>query len=183
MKYPYDPSNDERHRDRVRDVVMDAWGKYESPDCFHRLEHHCADVAACFEALLRDPVLRNRFERAAGDADFCAVTEARLTVIAFLHDFGKLNAGFQFKVRDRNALPPGAPPRKAGHTGHIGEALLCFDQDDVCEALGLFDMCRDWGEEGFESLLLAALAHHGRPATRPSRTGGDPPVCLRRGII
>ena len=172
MKYPYDPSNDERHRDRVRDVVVDAWGKYESPDCFHRLEHHCADVAACFEALLRDPVLRSRFERAAGDADFCAVTEARLTVIAFLHDFGKLNAGFQFKVRDRNALPPGAPPRKAGH---IGEALLCCEQDDVCEALGLFDMCRDWGEEGFVSLLLAALAHHGRPATRPSWTGGGPP--------
>ena len=176
MKYPCDPSNDERHRDRVRDVVVDAWGKYESPDCFHRLEHHCADVAACFEALLRDPVLRNRFERAAGDADFCAVTEARLTVIAFLHDFGKLNAGFQFKVRDRNALPPGAPPRKVGH---IGEALLCCEQDDVCEALGLFDMCRDWGEEGFESLLLAALAHHGRPATRPSRTGGGPPELWR----
>ena len=84
---------------------MDAWGKYESPDCFHRLEHHCADVAACFEALLRDPVLRNRFERAAGDADFCAVTEARLTVIAFLHDFGKLNAGFQWFPRTRGDRP------------------------------------------------------------------------------
>ena len=156
--------------------MMDAWGKYESPDCFHRLEHHCADVAACFEGLLRDPVLRSRFEGAAGDAGFCAVTEARLAVIAFLHDFGKLNAGFQFKVRENEALPSGRRPRKAGH---IGEALLCCEQDDVCEALGLFDMCRDWGGEGFESLLLAALAHHGRPAKRSPPTGSGPPELWR----
>ena len=152
-------------------VTMDAWGKYESPACFHRLEHHCADVAACFEGLLRDPVLRSRFERAAGDAGFCAVTEARLAVLAFLHDFGKLNTGFQFKVREIEALPSGWRPKRAGH---ISEALLCFDQDDVCEALGLLDMDRDWGQ-GFVSLLLAALAHHGRPAKRPSRTGSGPP--------
>ena len=43
-----DKMNDARHRNRIQDVIMDAWGKYESPDCFHRLEHHCADVAACF---------------------------------------------------------------------------------------------------------------------------------------
>ena len=118
---------------------MDAWGKYEPPACFHRLEHHCADVAACFEGLLRDPVLRCRFERAAGDAGFCAVTEARLAVLAFLHDFGKLNAGFQFKVRESKALPSGRRPRKAGH---IAEALACCDQDDICEALGLLGMNR-----------------------------------------
>ena len=101
-------------------MALDAWGKYESPDRFHRLEHHCADVAACFETLLRDPVLRDRFERAAGDAGLCSVIESRLAVIAFLHDFGKLNAGFQFKVRQNHELPSGKRPRKAGH---IHEAL------------------------------------------------------------
>ncbi len=151
---------------------MDAWGKYEPPDCFHRLEHHCADVAACFEGLLRDPAIRGRFERAAGDAGFCAVTEARLAVLAFLHDFGKLNAGFQLKVHKTEALPPSRRPRAAGH---IAEALACCDQDDICEALGLLGMCQDWGEEGFVSLLLAALAHHGRPAKRPSPTWSGPP--------
>ena len=46
---------------RLREVRK-AWGKFdESSGCFHRLEHHCADVAACFEAVLRDPVLRARF--------------------------------------------------------------------------------------------------------------------------
>ena len=34
------------------------WGKFVSPTSFHPLEHHCADVAACFEALLADPVVR-----------------------------------------------------------------------------------------------------------------------------
>ena len=99
-----------------------AWGKYESPGRFHRLEHHCADVAACFEALLEDPVPRGRFERALlEDGNFCATTQARLAAIAFLHDFAKLNVGFQCKVRSRSELPPHAP-RQAGH---IGEAFYC----------------------------------------------------------
>ena len=137
------------------------WAKFEPPASFHRLEHHCADVAACFEALLRDPVLRHRFERAAGQR-LDPVFEARLAVIAFLHDFGKLNAGFQFKVHERSELPPGAPPR----SGHVAEALLCFEQDHLCTAIGLYEMCDIWGD-GFVPLLLASLAHHGRPAVRP----------------
>ena len=76
---------------------MDAWGKFQSPDSFHRLEHHCADVAACFEALLLDPVLRARFKQASGADGFSVTTTDRLTVLVFLHDFGKLNTGFQFK--------------------------------------------------------------------------------------
>ena len=56
---------------------MEAWGKFEqSSGCFHRLEHHCADVAACFEALLHDRVLRARFVRAAGPNEFTDTTLA-----------------------------------------------------------------------------------------------------------
>ena len=146
-----------------------AWGKFEPPGQFHRLEHHCADVAACFEALLRDPVLRDRFEQAAGNAGVCPITEARLTVIAFLHDFGKLNTGFQFKVWNDNTSPREKHPRKAGH---IGEALWCCEQERLCDAFGLLDMAQSWGE-GFVPLLLAALAHHGRPAKRPSGTAQE----------
>ena len=93
---------------------MEAWGKFdESSGRFHRLEHHCADVAACFEALLRDPALRARFVQAAGVNNLSDTTVARLTFLAFLHDFGKLNTGFQFKVRRQNELSrPG--PRPAG---------------------------------------------------------------------
>ena len=145
---------------------MDAWGKFQEPDRFHRLEHHCADVAACFEALLNDPVLWARFEQASDPGGFSHTTAARLTVLAFLHDFGKLNAGFQFKVRDRNEFP-GAPQK----TNHIGVALQATD--DICQALGLFEIYRAWGP-AVDSLLLAALSHHGRPPRKPTMTGGGP---------
>ena len=150
---------------------MDAWGKFDrSSGRIHRLEHHCADVAACFEALLRDPVLRARFVQAAGTNGFTDTTAARLTFLAFLHDFGKLNAGFQFKVRPRNELPPRGP-RPAGH---IAEALLCFDQSDICALLGLHEIVDEWGA-GVVPLAHAMLAHHGRPARRPTRSGSGPP--------
>ena len=150
---------------------MDAWGKFDQETGrFHRLEHHCADVAACFEALLREPVLRARFARAAGATELDGTTAARLTYLAFLHDFGKLNTGFQFKVPRLGASLRGRP-RPAGH---LGEALLCADQEELCESLGLYRILDDWGD-GAGTLLFAALAHHGRPAQRPSRTGQGPP--------
>ena len=150
-------------------ITRHPWGKFESATCFHCLEHHCADVAACFQALLVDPVLRCRFERAAGQSPLGQVFENRLTVLAFLHDFGKLNAGFQFKVYDQAELPRGVPPR----SGHIEQALLCFGQEQMCEAIGLHAMYDAWGE-GFLSLLYASLAHHGRPAGRQHRSGAGP---------
>ena len=150
---------------------MYAWGKFdESSGRFHRLEHHCADVAACFEALLLDPVLRARFARAAGASDLGDTTAARMTLLAFLHDFGKLNVGFQFKVRRPNESS-GRRPRRAGH---LAEALLCCDQSDMSGLLGLRRMVDEWGN-GVVPLIYAMLAHHGRPARRPTRTGSGPP--------
>lgn len=150
---------------------VDAWGKFDQETGrFHRLEHHCADVAACFEALLREPVLCARFARAAGTTALDRTTAARLTYLCFLHDFGKLNAGFQFK-------PPQIGPSLRGRprpAGHIGEALLCAEQEELCDLLGLHCIVENWGD-GVVPLLYAALAHHGRPAQRPSRTGQGPP--------
>ena len=153
---------------------MDAWGKFdEESGRSHRLEHHCADVAACFEALLREPVLRARFVRAAGAGGFTDTTAARLTYLAFLHDFGKLNALFQAKAR----------PDRRETAGHTGEALLCFDplpdmtersrsHHQIAKRLGLHEIADGWGD-AVEPLLRAALAHHGRPARRwpPSGDG------------
>ncbi len=150
-------------------ITRFPWGKFQSPKSFHPLEHHSADVAACLEALLTDPVVRGRFEQAAGKNRIERVTEARLCVLAFLHDFGKLNAGFQFKVFERPDLPPGSPPR----VGHVAEALLCFGQEHMCEALGLYAMSDAWGD-AFEPLLRASLAHHGRPAERRQRSAAGP---------
>lgn len=143
------------------------WGKYENGLRVHRLEHHCADVAACFEALARSPVLRTRFQSAAGDCPITEVTLARLAVIVFLHDVGKINSGFQFKPF------PNHDGSRSRQFGHLQEALYGIQRQDVCDALGLIGMRESWGP-ALEPLLLASLSHHGRPVTLPSesnRTG------------
>ena len=143
-----------------------AWGKFESPADFHRLEHRCADAAACFETMLRDPVLRARLERASDGAllrpsigpaspSSRSCTTSRSSTTAFSSRFWK-------------------PALREAPAGHIGDALWAFEHEPVCDALGLRDKVDDWGD-GFATLLLAALADHGRPARRPSRAGSGPP--------
>ena len=46
----------------------------------------------------RSCTARARFKKASGDDGSWATTATRLTVLAFLHDFSKLNTGFQFQV-------------------------------------------------------------------------------------
>ena len=143
------------------------WGKYEKSNGIHRLEHHCADVAACFEVLVRSPVLLNRLQRAAGKCPITNVTLARLAVIAFLHDLGKVSSGFQFKPF------PNQDGSRRRQFGHVAEALYGIQRLDVCDALGLVGMVDHWGP-ALEPLILAALSHHGRPAELPNRTGKGP---------
>jgi CRISPR-associated endonuclease/helicase Cas3 len=138
------------------------WGKLESRDdvpvAWHPLVHHCADVAACAEALLTQSLLRKRLARLAGRDDLDEVTIARLCVFAALHDLGKFNQHFQNKGR------PGSQPR----AGHVRELLWLFDgvneQEAFYAALAPLPLA-DWsaGGEAATSLLLAAIAHHGRP--------------------
>ena len=134
------------------------WGKYD-PDIgvTHHLEHHCADVAACFEALLAEPVVRDRFDRAVGNGGLDDATLARLTALAFLHDFGKVSSGFQFMVGLR---PPGAP-RPASH---LKAAFWACKRPEVRRGIGLEQALGGWGI-GVDQLLRAALAHHGRPVS------------------
>ena len=148
------------------------WGKGGGESASHRLEHHCADVAACFEALLGESVLRRRFANAVGWADLDRVTRTRLAVLAFFHDFGKLNTGFQFqKVEGRSGAP-----KKAGH---IKEALWACKHKGVLSALGFPELATSWGLDGLEQLLAATLAHHGRPARLPNTSGKGPPEIWR----
>jgi CRISPR-associated endonuclease/helicase Cas3 len=129
------------------------WGKIERSDdgaaCrWHPLLDHCADVGAVAETLIQLPVWRRRLTRLAG-ADLGESGWARLCVLATLHDLGKLNLGFQAKGR-----------RDLGTTaGHVEEALAALCRPDALPALEV--LC-EWGE-GAESLLVAAICHHGRP--------------------
>lgn len=142
-------------------VPSGFWGKLDLHDdvvrAWHPLAHHCADVAACTEALLQQSLLRRRLARLAGRDDLDAVTIARLCVLSALHDLGKFNQHFQNKGR------PGALPRE----GHVRELVRLFDNtnetDAFCAALSPLPITA-WSETGaVEGLLLAAVAHHGRP--------------------
>ena len=150
--------------------VLPAWGKWQGAGRFHRLEHHCADVAACFEAILEDTVPRRRFAIAARQDPLHPTTLARLTVLAFLHDFAKINSGFQFKVRDPKDCPGRPPPPMS----HVKEAFMCVTgQDKICRALRFHEIA-GWGEDGAGALLIASLSHHGRPARGPEHSGTGP---------
>lgn len=125
---------------------------------WHPLEDHCADVAACAEALLTQTLLGRRLARLGGLEALDEVQVARLCVLVALHDLGKFNQGFQNKGRE------GAFPR----VGHVRELAVIF-QDGRTEGERLLRALsgiglEGWGDDGVAyNLLLAAVAHHGRP--------------------
>ncbi len=102
-----------------------AWGKLDRPEpeaavvAWHPLVDHCADVAAVAEALLAHPLFRRRLERLAGQPlDHPGMT-ARLCALAFLHDLGKANSGFQAKRLTPEELQLSGI-RTAGHVRETG---------------------------------------------------------------
>ena len=133
----------------------DPWGKYSDGES-HNLAHHCADVAACFEAIVELPVLRRRLERAAG----CPMQKyqiARLAVLVYLHDCGKLHPGFQAKGN----WPVGLWPKKYhGHQSE-GAAIFCGLAPEAIARNLHIESLNDWGVD--YHLLFSVLAHHGRP--------------------
>ena len=121
------------------------------------LSQHCLDVAIVFRVLAALPLVRRRLEAAAGDGLEASQLD-RFAVIAFLHDIGKANLGFQDK--------PFAP--KAPRAGHIRELAPLFFELDLCSALRSalkVDTLSTWfhSTDGLEQFLLAAWSHHGEP--------------------
>jgi len=144
----------------MRGKPSSFWGKLSRNEggqviAWHPLVDHCADVAACCEALLERTLLRRRLAALAGLEDLDEVQCARLCVLSALHDVGKFNLGFQRK----------ADPDQQDVAGHVGEvfALLSATRhrelDRFVAAIGGEEIAR-WGAE---QLLYASLAHHGKP--------------------
>ncbi len=128
---------------------------------WHPLADHCADVAACCEALLSVTALRRRLARLGGLDDLTPVQVQRLSVLALLHDAGKANHGFQNKAATGTGFT----------AGHVGPILSLFnaaawgpETERLSDALVYNEIgrwCRDEG--AFARLAFATLAHHGRP--------------------
>lgn len=143
--------------------IVSPWGKLDE-GISHHLAHHCADVAACFEAIANLPTVRDRMDRSAGKP-LSAVQLARLSVLAFLHDAGKLHPGFQAKGWHQGIW-------RGGKHGHVQEGAAIFfgtAPKKIRESLIFDDLARwDGGE-----LLLSTLAHHGRPFTIEMRASKE----------
>lgn len=151
------------------------WGKLEydsagrdSPQprivAWHPAAHHCADVAACAEALVRHTLIGSRLARLVGTEtnQLDEVTVQRLCVLAAIHDIGKFATAFQVK-----ALPEARRPcRAVGHIETIVETLFgdLSVRKALFEALQLETMAAWAGADGdLEGMLLAVFSHHGRP--------------------
>lgn len=140
------------------------WGKLQEDETgavvgWHPLVDHCADVAACAEGLLLLSVMGKRLARLAGQDRLTDGQVHRLCVLAALHDFGKVNHGFQRK----------AVKGAADVAGHVQEAVAALvsqgpEADQLNEALDTLTLQR-WAEDPEVPLrlLLASVSHHGRP--------------------
>lgn len=125
------------------------------------LADHSADAAAVFERLLMLRGFRRRAGRLLG-RQLTRSDVVRLVVLAYLHDIGKGNAGFQSKVFDRSRWHFTAP------RGHVKEAVSLIGNRDLLslcvDRLRLAEMER-WFEDpaDFQSMLIASWSHHGIP--------------------
>ena len=135
-----------------------AWGTLNGPDAWHPLTDHMLDVAACFHAMAQTPACSRSLEKAAGQA-LTHLDLMRLTALAFLHDIGKANAGFQAKRWSQTDQPaPRGWPAPAGHTS---EALFIFGNLGLLNQFPVEEMSQ-WGHACM-SLWRASISHHGRP--------------------
>lgn len=159
----------------------ELWGKVSQSDptrrqgeilAWHPLIDHCADVAACFEALTFLPSVHARMEALIGHGLDARHLE-RLSALAMLHDLGKGNAGFQSKVF------PASEQHRSAPRGHLREAaaLLMHPEhgQSLVAGLQLAEMA-GWFTEADEALLQmlwAAWSHHGIPlAVQPGSLVG-----------
>jgi len=133
---------------------LQFWGKCSPDGRRHPLVDHCLDVALVFRRLLD-------IERLARLGINDPRVKDRLAVVAFLHDIGKCNRGFQAK----------ADPQAKDTAGHVLEAVALLHElhdewppawrELLVEICGWFTAT----EEAASAMLLAAISHHGRPVS------------------
>ena len=143
------------------------WAKWDrETQEFHLLEHHLADVGACFEALVDQPTIRARLAYAGCVDALDDAAASRLCVFAALHDIGKVNVGFQTKTWDPDERPRGIG--RAGHTSDMVPILEGKDRETLgwfTDALG-WEEILDWDNDNGDTacaIFAVSMSHHGEP--------------------
>ncbi len=144
-----------------------AWGKLAKNGGLHPLHLHMLDVAACFSSIVQTTSIKRSLEETAGRS-LSKVDFGRIIALAFLHDIGKANAGFQAKRWSAagQSVPQGWP----APAGHTTEALCIFENDRLHPLLAELpvDHMATWGHACW-SLWRASISHHGRPIGLPTK--------------
>ncbi len=166
------------------------WAKAEPRNGFpkrvHLLEHHLADVGTCFEALLNHPIIRSRLAKSGGREDLDETTISRLSILAALHDIGKVNVGFQTQIWHNEDFPSGRRPTAFHGASHTLDMSPVLTGDDWRTAAWFFDALGWWWDatetwddrEGQTvcALLVATISHHGRPVQLDGGRSENPAI-------
>lgn len=136
--------------------ITQPWGKLRHVGDaveWHPLTHHCLDVAAVFQALLTRTLWGRRLAAVAGVEVLSEAQVWRLTWLAYLHDVGKLNSGFQARARG------GCP------IGHVEPVRGLFDFRYRNRTLPLlrWPALETWFGDAADAVFCAAIGHHGQP--------------------
>ena len=147
----------------IKSSAIRLWGKLKRAtsegeiDDWLSLADHCIDVASVFFCLCQQPTIQRSLSLTVGRA-LSEIDIQRLAVLAFLHDIGKCNHGFQAKAQQSS-------PRTAGHVKELS-ALFYDDALQQRFLLGInYPAIQPWfyEQEGFLRMLLASVSHHGKP--------------------
>lgn len=147
------------------------WAKL-SAESWHPLSAHLADVAAVAERLIAPgTALSARLARALGDGTELGSSARRTTVaLAFLHDIGKVQHGFQRRRDPAVAISP-------SWRGHVRPLL-----DSAGRVAPLTARLRRIAAHvGGTDALWTAICHHGRPHLARTLTGNPAPYWAADG--
>lgn len=149
------------------DWIALYWGKARAASDdgprWHPLAYHMLDVAAVAAELLKSrPISRARLQRIFKSDD--ATLISFFTFLAAIHDTGKFARAFQCKVPEYWAEAQASPRPDFNEANHHDADGWSFWRGTTSKSLRGAVWHGD--DEPLDRLLVASIAHHGRPIDR-----------------